>query len=252
MSLDKSFFDATLAQLSQLSTLRALVTDAKVPAGTRYPPKNYDFKASAMMPAIQSMILPPEEREDYYSLTFKTLKAPVQKFTLHTSSVRTVAQVKRHLARVSNIPVANMRLVLGGKGLVDTKLIGDYAIPEDAVIQIISKPPVAGEAANVETTNAAADDANPLSSVLNQESEREIAKEEAVSIVDETDDTSSNDDVVRAPESYTNETVEQLGERDSVFRTKLRELVYSQFSKGQAQRLAEDLDKFFDTSFAIY
>ncbi|KAJ2463111.1 hypothetical protein GGI03_004054, partial [Coemansia sp. RSA 2337] len=94
MSPDKSFFDATLAQLSQLSTLRALVADAKVPAGSRYPPKNYDFKAT-----IQSMILPPEEREDYYSLTFKTLKAPVQKFTLHTSSIRTVAQVKRHLAR---------------------------------------------------------------------------------------------------------------------------------------------------------
>ncbi|KAJ2097543.1 hypothetical protein GGI09_003770 [Coemansia sp. S100] len=205
------------------------------------------------MPAIQSMILPPEEREDYYSLTFKTLKAPVQKFTLHTSSVRTVAQVKRHLARVSNIPVANMRLVLGGKGLVDTKLIGDYAIPEDAVIQIISKPPVAGEAANAESASAAADEANPLSSVLNQENERELAKEETVPIVaEEADDSTSEDNLVKPAESYTSETMEQLSERDSVFRTKLRELVDSQFSKGQAQRLAEDLDKFFDTSFAIY
>ncbi|KAJ1923519.1 hypothetical protein LPJ71_000819 [Coemansia sp. S17] len=199
------------------------------------------------------MILPPEEREDYYSLTFKTLKAPVQKFTLHTSSVRTVAQVKRHLARVSNIPVANMRLVLGGKGLVDTKLIGDYAIPEDAVIQIISKPPVAGEAANAESASAAADEANPLSSVLNQENERELAKEETVPIVaEEADDSTSEDNLVKPAESYTSETMEQLSERDSVFRTKLRELVDSQFSKGQAQRLAEDLDKFFDTSFAIY
>ncbi|KAJ2040266.1 hypothetical protein H4S03_001148 [Coemansia sp. S3946] len=247
MSPDKSFFDATLAQLSQLSTLRALVADAKVPAGSRYPPKNYDFKAT-----IQSMILPPEEREDYYSLTFKTLKAPVQKFTLHTSSVRTVAQVKRHLARVSNIPVANMRLVLGGKGLVDTKLIGDYAIPEDAVIQIISKPPVAGEAANAESATAA-DEANPLSSVLNQENERELAKEETVPIAaEEADDSTSEDNLVKPAESYTSETMEQLNERDSVFRTKLRELVDSQFSKGQAQRLAEDLDKFFDTGFAIY
>ncbi|KAJ1922126.1 hypothetical protein IW146_002795 [Coemansia sp. RSA 922] len=199
------------------------------------------------------MILPPEEREDYYSLTFKTLKAPVQKFTLHTSSIRTVAQVKRHLARVSNIPVANMRLVLGGKGLVDTKLIGDYAIPEDAVIQIISKPPVAGEAANAESATAAADEANPLSSVLNQENERELAKEETVPIVaEEADDSTSEDNLVKPAESYTSETMEQLSERDSVFRTKLRELVDSQFSKGQAQRLAEDLDKFFDTSFAIY
>ncbi|KAJ2112782.1 hypothetical protein IW146_004366 [Coemansia sp. RSA 922] len=199
------------------------------------------------------MILPPEEREDYYSLTFKTLKAPVQKFTLHTSSVRTVAQVKRHLARVSNIPVANMRLVLGGKGLVDTKLIGDYAIPEDAVIQIISKPPVAGEAANAESATAAADEANPLSSVLNQENEKEVAKEETVPIVaEEADDSTSEDNLVKPAESYTSETMEQLSERDSVFRTKLRELVDSQFSKGQAQRLAEDLDKFFDTSFAIY
>ncbi|KAJ2415074.1 hypothetical protein GGI10_001943 [Coemansia sp. RSA 2530] len=218
MSPDKSFFDATLAQLSQLSTLRALATDTKVPAGTRYPPKNYDFKAT-----------------------------PVQKFTLHTSSVRTVAQAKRHLARVSNIPVANMRLVLGGKGLVDTKLIGDYSIPEDAVIQIISKPPVAGEAAMAEVP-AAASDVNPLSSVLNQESKEEVAKEEAaVSTSDKTDNSGSDDGENRAPENLTEETMKELGDSESAFRTKFRELVHSHFGKGQGEAVNSALGKTFDT-----
>ncbi|KAJ2690808.1 hypothetical protein IWW39_000468 [Coemansia spiralis] len=197
------------------------------------------------MPAIQSMILPPEEREDYFSLTFKTLKAPVQKFTLHTSSVRTVAQVKRHLARVSNIPVANMRLVLGGKGLVDTKLIGDYSIPEDAVIQIISKPPVAGEAAMAEVP-AAASDANPLSSVLNQESKEEVTKEEAaMSTSDKTDSSGSDDGEHRAPEDLTEETMKELGDSESAFRTKLRELVHSHFGKGQGEAVNSALGKTF-------
>ncbi|KAJ2054658.1 hypothetical protein GGI08_004479, partial [Coemansia sp. S2] len=103
------------------------------------------------------------------------------------------------------------------------------------------------------SATAAADEANPLSSVLNQENEKEVAKEETVPIVaEEADDSTSEDNLVKPAESYTSETMEQLSERDSVFRTKLRELVDSQFSKGQAQRLAEDLDKFFDTSFAIY
>ncbi|KAJ2488666.1 hypothetical protein IWW37_004607 [Coemansia sp. RSA 2050] len=200
------------------------------------------------MPAIQSMILPPEEREDYFSLTFRTLKAPVQKFTLHTSSVRTVAQVKRHLARVSNIPVANMRLVLGGKGLVDTKLIGDYAIPEDAVIQIISKPPVAGEADMAEMPAAvAASDANPLSSVLNQESEREVPKEEvAMSTSDKTDSSESDDAMCKDPEDLAEKTREELGDRDSAFRTKFRELAYSHFGQGQGEAVDSLLCGTFD------
>ncbi|KAJ1738484.1 hypothetical protein LPJ58_007230, partial [Coemansia sp. RSA 1591] len=77
---DASFFDATLAQLSQLTALRTRVADTPVPEGSRYPPQNFDFK----MPPIRTSTVSSEEREDYFSLTFKTLKAPVRKFTLHT------------------------------------------------------------------------------------------------------------------------------------------------------------------------
>ncbi|KAJ2458480.1 hypothetical protein GGF42_002041 [Coemansia sp. RSA 2424] len=238
MSQDKSFFDATLAQLSQLSTLRALSLDSKVPPGSRYPPKNHDFK----MPAIKSMMLAPEERSDYYSLTFKTLKAPVQKYTLHTSSVRTVAQVKRHLSRVSNIPVSNMRLALGGKGLVDGKLIGDYVIPEDAVIQIISRPAVAGgEPAAV--SEMTADDANPLSSVLNQENEKE-----------EKEDVRPAKEIAKAVEvgdgiAVSEETKAQLREGNSVFRTKLRELAFEHFGQDQASAVDAHITTLFKKGF---
>ncbi|KAJ2742406.1 hypothetical protein GGI20_004508 [Coemansia sp. BCRC 34301] len=238
LSLDKSFFDAKLAQLSQLSTQRALTLDAKVPAGLRYPPKSYDFK----MPAIQAMILPPEERSDYYSLTFKTLKAPVQKYTLHTSSVRTVAQVKRHLSRVSNIPVGNMRLALGGKGLVDGKLIGDYAIPEDAVIQIISKPMAAGEAA---VSEVSADASNPLSSVLNQEMEVEAEKEQGTAEKVPPAAMTTDDDGSRVNE----ESKRRLRDGNGVFRTKVRELVFKHFSQSQASAVDSHLAMLLDKEF---
>ncbi|KAJ2832766.1 hypothetical protein FBU31_002026 [Coemansia sp. 'formosensis'] len=181
-------------------------------------------------------MLLPEAREDQ-TLTFKTLKAPMQKFTLRTSSVRTVAQVKRHLARVSNIPVGSMRLVLGGKGLVDTKLIGDYAIPENAVIQIVSKAPAAGEAAET----LAADGANPLSNILNQENEMEVVEEETVESMAAAAGEMDGDD---GPYNYlTEETRERLGDSESEFRANLRKFLKTQFSKGQAQYITDMLDR---------
>ncbi|KAJ1932199.1 hypothetical protein FBU59_006457, partial [Linderina macrospora] len=180
--------------------------------------------------------LPPEEREDYFSLTFKTLKAPVRKFTLHTSSIRTVAQVKRHLSRVSNIPVSTMRLVLGGKGLVDSKLIGDYPIQSDSVIQIISRP--AGSAdpdADRATEVVAADEANPLSSVLEKESDSTLSRPTNVVASAVSNKRSANaqrvdagheseDETDDEADQMTELTKDRLKQSNGAFRNELRQL----------------------------
>ncbi|KAJ2357336.1 hypothetical protein IWW50_001971 [Coemansia erecta] len=243
---DASFFDATLAQLSQLTVLRNLVADTAVPEGSRYPPQHFDFK----MPAIRTSTVSTEEREDYFTLTFKTLKAPVRKFTLHTSSVRTVAQVKRHLARVSNIPVATMRLVLGGKGLVDSKLIGDYAIQENSVIQIISKPAGAAPSPLPEADELAVVDesaVNPLSSALGakQPPQQDLAAQVRKRVpADYTSDASSDGEssVTLSPA-----TKEQLQKKNSAFRNNVREVVHTQFGGSQAEAVDRLLDGFFAT-----
>ncbi|KAJ2851327.1 hypothetical protein IWW36_001224 [Coemansia brasiliensis] len=241
MAADTSFFDATLAQLSQLAIQRSLATDTTVPEGSRYPPQHFDFK----MPAIRTSTLPSEEREDYFSLTFKTLKAPVRKFTLHTSSVRTVAQVKRHLSRVSNIPVSTMRLVLNGKGLVDGKLIGDYAIQKSSVVQIISKPAGATPSPVPEAEEmAVVEDSNPLLHALSHK-EKNIALEQKAKEVqrsgyasDATSDGESHVEINSA-------TKEQLQQKNSSFRNNLRKLIHDQFGNTQAGAVDRLLDNYF-------
>ncbi|KAJ1948961.1 hypothetical protein EC988_004960 [Linderina pennispora] len=254
MVANSALYDTLLTQLSQLSPLRAFEADAKVPAGARYPPQHCDFR---MPPVDAAATLPPEEREDYFSLTFKTLKAPVRKFTLHTSSIRTVAQVKRHLSRVSNIPVSTMRLVLGGKGLVDSKLIGDYPIQSDSVIQIISRP--AGSAdpdADKATEVVAADEANPLSSVLEKEgdgssshptsivasavSNKRSVEAQSTVAGHESDDESDDEAGV-----MTELTKDQLKQSNGAFRNELRQLVSRQFGASQATSVNRLLDSYF-------
>ncbi|KAJ2856598.1 hypothetical protein J3B02_001509 [Coemansia erecta] len=259
-----------LAQLSQLSALRSCSADTKVPDGLRYPPGHFDFKTTKV---------PPEDREDYFSLTFRTLKAPVRKFTLHTSSVRTVAQVKRHLSRISNIPVNSMRLVLNGKGLVDPKLIGDYNIQDSSVIQIISKPPAAGtaggadspaakeEADKVSLVDDAAAENNPLSSALKQQDAGnsqvpESQKEAPVSASTNAsarfsakgkalvEGSEYNTDMSSDGESETKlsqSTKDQLMQPSSSFRNSLREFVHTKFSSSQATAVDRALGEFFST-----
>ncbi|KAJ1719173.1 hypothetical protein LPJ53_006017 [Coemansia erecta] len=240
---DISFFDATLAQLSQLSALRSCSADTRVPDGTRYPSGHFDFK----MPPIKTATVPSEEREDYFSLTFRTLKAPVRKFTLHTSSIRTVAQVKKHLSRISNIPVNNMRLVLAGKGLVDSKLIGDYNIQEGSVIQIISKPvgtsadsPALEEAEKVALVDAAAIESNPLSSALKQQNASPTAaaadtgKARALQAENSEYATDASSDGESGSTTISQSTKEQLTKPNSAFRNSLRELIHTKFSSSQA------------------
>ncbi|KAJ2606731.1 hypothetical protein H4R99_000157 [Coemansia sp. RSA 1722] len=265
---DLSFFDATLAQLSQLSALRSCSADTKVPDGLRYPPGHFDFK----MPSVQTSKVPPEEREDYFSLTFRTLKTPVRKFTLHTSSVRTVAQVKKHLSRISNIPVNSMRLVLNGKGLVDSKLIGDYNIQDKSVIQIISKPATGATADDSPTTEeqsdkaALVDDAaaesNPLSSALKQQDTgisatavpqkkvpdggRSISAKDRVLA----ENSEYNTDMSSDGESETKisqATKDQLKQSNSSFRNALREFVHTKFSNSQATAVDRALGEYFST-----
>ncbi|KAJ2909019.1 hypothetical protein GGI21_002301, partial [Coemansia aciculifera] len=131
-----------------------------------------------------------------------------------------------HLSRVSNIPVASIRLALGGKGMVDGKLIGDYAIPEGAVIQIISKT---GGGDDVSEAVAPVDADNPLSSVLNQESAAAMA-------VDEKKEEEEVKEQLPPPPSSTisEDGKKLLLQEPSVFRTKLRELVYKHFKQADA------------------
>ncbi|KAJ1853617.1 hypothetical protein GGH12_006019 [Coemansia sp. RSA 1822] len=238
---DASFFDATLAQLSQLTALRNRVADTAAPEGSRYPPQHFDFK----MPPIRTSTISSEEREDYFSLTFKTLKAPVRKFTLHTSSVRTVAQVKRHLSRISNIPVATMRLVLNGKGLVDAKLIGDYAIQDNSVIQIISKPAGSAPTPLLEADELSVVDesvANPLSSALGiKDLAAQVRERVPAGYVSDVSSDGESGTVLSAA------TREQLQQKNGTFRNNLRETVHAQFSGSQAEVVDRLLDDFFAT-----
>ncbi|KAI9503204.1 hypothetical protein BX070DRAFT_252592 [Coemansia spiralis] len=256
MATDADFFNTTLAQLSKLtSSVRTFAADTKVPDGIRYPPKNYDFK----MPAIQTTSLAPEDREDYFTLTFKTLKPPVRKFTVHASSVRTVTQVKRHLSKISNIPVNSMRLVLNGKGLVDSKLIGDYAIQDDSVIQIISKPSGSPlpEAENLSLAGSAADAAdisNPLSSVLDKETggfeEGVISariKKAKAGLPDASEYTSDASSDGESAQIISQQTKAQLQQKNSAFRNSLRELVHSQFGSSQAGNVDRLLNDYFES-----
>ncbi|KAJ2390283.1 hypothetical protein H4S02_001945 [Coemansia sp. RSA 2611] len=245
MAADTSFFDATLAQLSQLAVQRNLAASAAVPDSARYPPPHFDFK----MPAIRTSTVSSEEREDYFSLTFKTLKAPVRKFTLHTSSVRTVAQVKRHLARISNIPVATMRLVLNGKGLVDSKLIGDYAIQDSSVIQIISKPAASSpsplpEADELAVVDTAAE--NPLLRVLSGGGTA-AAKARATAMVAESGEASDASSDGESGVVLSAATKEKLQQRNSAFRNNLREVIHGQFGSSQAGVVDRLLDSYFAT-----
>ncbi|KAJ2725404.1 hypothetical protein GGI07_001283 [Coemansia sp. Benny D115] len=264
---DTAFFDATLAQLFKLPALRTCNADTKAPEGLRYPPGHYDFK----MPSIQTAALPAEDREDYFSLTFRTLKAPVRKFTLHTSSIRTVAQVKRHLSKISNIPVSSMRLVLNGKGLVDTKLIGDYSIQDKSVIQIITKSVTSapGESAaddSVGVIDAEAEESNPLSNALRLQESQAQSQEDINSAIGQTTrefinsqeaaaagdghheyhtDASSD---FEADRQVINETTKsQLKMENSSFRNGLRELVHTRFSSAQAAAIDRAFDDFFST-----
>ncbi|KAJ2710527.1 hypothetical protein H4R19_003705 [Coemansia spiralis] len=248
MVSDVSSFDAMLAQLSPLSVQRAFSADTRVPEGARYPPKHYDFQ----MPDSNKPLVPTEEREDFYSLTFKTLKAPVCKFTLHVSSVRTVAQVKRHLARISNIPVGSMRLVLNGKGLVDSKLIGDYSIQPDAVIQIISKPAgAAAEEAAGEADVADVPDVNPLSSALGAD-ERRPALPAVERIIEDTaaatpaaGDTTDASSEADGGATLSKAAADQLQQKNGSFRNNLRQLLHAEFSGSQADVIDGLLDGYF-------
>ncbi|KAJ2786607.1 hypothetical protein GGI15_001381 [Coemansia interrupta] len=212
------------------------------------------------MPPIKTATVPSEEREDYFSLTFRTLKAPVRKFTLHTSSIRTVAQVKKHLSRISNIPVNSMRLVLAGKGLVDSKLIGDYNIQEGSVIQIISKPvgtsagsPALEEAEKVALVDAAAIESNPLSSALKQQDvspaaaadtgkARALKAENSEYATDASSDGESGGNT-----TISQSTREQLTKPNSAFRNSLREFVHTKFSSSQAAAVDRALGEYLAT-----
>ncbi|KAJ2079309.1 hypothetical protein H4R24_003863 [Coemansia sp. RSA 988] len=251
MATDLSFFDATLAQLSQLSVQRSLSTETKIPEGSRYPPQNFDFK----MPPIKTSLVASEEREDFFTLTFKTLKAPVRSFTLHTSSVTRVAQVKRHLSRITGIASNNMRLVLGGKGLVDSKLIGDYAIPKDSVIQIISKPAGASPSPLPEADKVSVVDetqVNPLSNELGKRSGTTKGVDEAVAhaaakernhtATGYTTDASSDGESGTA---LSQATKNQLQQKNGTFRNSLHELIHNRFSSNQAGVVDRILDGHF-------
>ncbi|KAJ2004091.1 hypothetical protein H4R26_002705 [Coemansia thaxteri] len=239
MPSDSSFFDATLAQLSQLSASRTLASDSKVPSETRYPTGHFDFK----MPTISETAGDEQQRTNSLTLTFKTLKAPVNKFTLQTSDVRTVAQVKRQLSRMCNVPVSGMRLVLGGKGLVDSKLIGDYAIQSDSVIQIISGKPTTSE--EPVGGGGAVDSVNPLSSVLDQESKTAVL-EDSPAVLKPAENRS--DERARDRVAISQATREVLQNRSCAFRVGLRELIHGHIADSGQARAVEDLvDKAFDS-----
>ncbi|KAJ1894986.1 hypothetical protein LPJ66_004857 [Kickxella alabastrina] len=233
-----SFFDATLAQLSQLSALRACNPDTKAPEGTQYPPASYDFK----MPSIQPAAASARVREDNLSLNFRTLKAPVSKFTLETPSIRTVSQVKKHLSRLSNIPANSMRLVLNGKGLVDSKLIGDYTIQDSSVIQIISKPAGVGSGDSLVGTEEV--ESNPLSSALKQQAETESGDTVDVDMEHQQEPTADAPIDNDTEQAISQSTKEQLKQVDSPFRIALRELVYSKFDSSQAAAVDRALEEF--------
>ncbi|KAJ1893320.1 hypothetical protein LPJ81_005388 [Coemansia sp. IMI 209127] len=253
MATEDLFFSSTLAELSELTTsVRTFAADSKVPATTRYPCKTYGFQ----MAPVQTVQLASEDRQDYFTLNFKTLKAPVRKYTVHASSVRTVGQVKRHLSRISNIAVPTMRLVLAGKGLVDTKLIGDYNVAQDAVIQIITRP--AGDAGGAVTPTteeeeedeaeklAVVDQANPLLSALGKRNvvvSREAAMQKSMAGLHEQHTSDASSDGEGSSVSQT--TKEQLQARNSAFRNSLRSLVHGQFGASQASIVDRHLDTFF-------
>ncbi|KAJ1668813.1 hypothetical protein IW140_000120 [Coemansia sp. RSA 1813] len=260
MSTDALFFDSTLAELNSLTaSIRTFAADSKVPLDARYPPKSYDFQ----MPPIQSTQLASEDRQDYFTLNFKTLKAPVRKYTVHASSVRTVGQVKRHLSRISNIPVSTMRLVLGGKGLVDTKLIGDYNIQKDSVIQIISKPaggaatPVGAEEAEqlALIDGEATEMSNPLLSALGRGGEGKgdpqghdaVMKKSMAGLRAHHEYTSDASSDGESSTTMSHTTKEQLQKNNSAFRNSLRDLVHGQFGTSQATIVDRLLDTYFES-----
>ncbi|KAJ2659582.1 hypothetical protein IWW48_003421 [Coemansia sp. RSA 1200] len=263
---DALFFNSTLAELSKLTaSVRALSADSKVPAAAKYPAlRSHDLK----MPDIQIRAIAGGDKEedgeqqDYFTLNFRTLGTPVRKYTVHVSSVRTVSQVKRHLSKISSIPVDSMRLVLAGKGLVDTKLIGDYNVRGDSVIQIISKaagsatPPLAGTAGDDDglmraNSNSLGDEvSNPLLTALgrSEPADRDaVMKKSIAGLRDTPDDTSDASSDAEDQSTLTQATRTQLTKSDSAFRSELRRLAHAQFSPNQATLVDSLLDTYFKT-----
>lgn len=204
------------------------------------------------MPSIKTTLVRSEDREDFFTLKFKTLRPPIRHFTLHTTSVRTVAQVKRHLSRVSNIPQGQMRLVLGGKGLVDQKLIGDYRGVHDgsSVIQIISKPAAAATGtgdqtpvSEAEQMEVMAEQMNPLSNALEKdEPHYQQQQQQQQRVLRAAGEESSSEEESRV---LNQQTLAKCKEPNGALRNSLRTLLHTHLPGRQAELLDTRLDNEF-------
>ncbi|KAI8919733.1 hypothetical protein BC831DRAFT_480297 [Entophlyctis helioformis] len=59
---------------------------------------------------------------------------------LAISRLDSIHELKRQVARLSGIPAAAQRLVLGGKGLVDTRTLLDYGVVGKTTLHLARKP----------------------------------------------------------------------------------------------------------------
>jgi ubiquitin-like protein 4 len=74
------------------------------------------------------------------SLIFKSAKPPAS-FTISVSPTDTIAQIKAQLAAEQNAPPADaQRLLLKGKALSDGKLLKEYSIKDNDVVNLMMKP----------------------------------------------------------------------------------------------------------------
>ncbi|TPX60762.1 hypothetical protein SpCBS45565_g07410 [Spizellomyces sp. 'palustris'] len=77
-------------------------------------------------------------------INIKPLKGG-QVFTIHSSRLEPIGDIKSRIATEAGIPIAAQRLVYNGKGLVDTKTLLDYEIVSGATIHLLKKPVAASQ-----------------------------------------------------------------------------------------------------------
>lgn len=77
---------------------------------------------------------------DTLTITFKSAKPPLS-FPLTVATTDTISSIKQQLAAQPRAPPADIqRLLLKGKALVDAKLLKEYGVTDDAVINLMTKP----------------------------------------------------------------------------------------------------------------
>merc|ERR1711879_525709 len=68
-------------------------------------------------------------------VNFRTMTQ--RQFSLHLMPHTTIAEVKESVRTEEGIPEDQQRLIYGGKQLEDDRTVGDYSIPDDAVVHLV-------------------------------------------------------------------------------------------------------------------